>query len=168
MQRIRLLLPAAAVLLVGALVCLWVYSYVPRQWIVHDRRACVTYSVFRGDLWVVTEVIPPGLLAWCASREKQAMPQFLWCESERTESPAAFCNATVRLRVPIWPFTLLMLLLFAAGTWRWLPWCQRWRRKRAGLCTRCGYNVYGLTEARCPECGEPFGEARLQRGARGE
>jgi hypothetical protein len=29
-------------------------------------------------------------------------------------------------------------------------------RRRAGLCVRCGYNLTGLTVARCPECGTPF------------
>ena len=38
----------------------------------------------------------------------------------------------------------------------------RWRiivgsaKKRYPLCQRCGYNLTGLTEARCPECGIPF------------
>jgi hypothetical protein len=31
---------------------------------------------------------------------------------------------------------------------------RRWRRRRHGLCLRCGYNLTGLTEPRCPECGE--------------
>ena len=31
---------------------------------------------------------------------------------------------------------------------------RRWRRRRRGLCLRCGYNLTGLTEPRCPECGE--------------
>ena len=34
------------------------------------------------------------------------------------------------------------------------------RRRRRGLervqCHKCGYNLYGLTEPRCPECGTPF------------
>lgn len=28
-------------------------------------------------------------------------------------------------------------------------------------CTSCGYSLIGLTENRCPECGEPFDAARL-------
>ena len=28
-----------------------------------------------------------------------------------------------------------------------------------GHCQRCGYNLKGLTEARCPECGTPSGDA---------
>jgi hypothetical protein len=30
---------------------------------------------------------------------------------------------------------------------------RRWRRRRAGRCTRCGYPLTGLPEPRCPECG---------------
>ncbi len=31
---------------------------------------------------------------------------------------------------------------------------RRWRRRKRGLCVHCGYNLTGLTEPRCPECGE--------------
>ena len=31
---------------------------------------------------------------------------------------------------------------------------RRWRRRKHGLCIHCGYNLTGLTEARCPECGQ--------------
>ncbi len=31
---------------------------------------------------------------------------------------------------------------------------RRWRRRKHGLCIHCGYNLTGLTEPRCPECGE--------------
>ncbi len=42
--------------------------------------------------------------------------------------------------------------------WRFLPKFPR------GHCRRCGYNLKGLTEARCPECGARFERrAHLQR-----
>ena len=34
--------------------------------------------------------------------------------------------------------------------WRFVPKFPR------GHCRRCGYNLTGLTEARCPECGTEF------------
>ncbi len=37
-------------------------------------------------------------------------------------------------------------------------WLDRPRRPLAGHCRRCGYNLRGLTEARCPECGAGFEE----------
>jgi len=30
------------------------------------------------------------------------------------------------------------------------------RRRRAHQCTECGYDLWGLIEPRCPECGTPF------------
>jgi hypothetical protein len=35
--------------------------------------------------------------------------------------------------------------------------CNR-RKTPAGHCTVCGYCLTGLPEARCPECGTPFGK----------
>ncbi|HNQ23832.1 MAG TPA: hypothetical protein PKK06_12120 [Phycisphaerae bacterium] len=56
--------------------------------------------------------------------------------------------------VPFWAlFVVLMVqptVVFFRGPWR------RRRRRRHGQCIRCGYNLTGLTEPRCPECGLEF------------
>ncbi len=53
---------------------------------------------------------------------------------------------------PLWaPFILFAAyptLAFIRGPVR------RWRRRKRGLCIHCGYNLTGLTEPRCPECGQ--------------
>ncbi len=56
------------------------------------------------------------------------------------------------LRLPLW----LLLVLFALypivalirGPYR------RYRRRRKGLCVKCGYNLMGNVSGVCPECGE--------------
>lgn len=35
-------------------------------------------------------------------------------------------------------------------------WFRSYRRRRKGLCVNCGYNLTGLSEQRCPECGSQF------------
>ena len=53
-------------------------------------------------------------------------------------------------------FSLPLIYPFLAAAiptllvWRFVPKFPR------GHCRRCGYNLKGLTEARCPECGKPF------------
>lgn len=37
------------------------------------------------------------------------------------------------------------------------------RLRIVGYCQECGYNLKGLTEARCPECGTPFDETLLKK-----
>jgi hypothetical protein len=56
--------------------------------------------------------------------------------------------------VPFWALGLLFAfypsLALITGPIR------RRRRRRRGLCLRCGYNLTGLPEPRCPECGTAF------------
>ncbi|MBI4719143.1 MAG: hypothetical protein HY763_15185 [Planctomycetes bacterium] len=49
------------------------------------------------------------------------------------------------------PAVLTVLALYPAIAFFRGPWRRAGRRLR-GECTRCGYNLTGLTEPRCPEC----------------
>lgn len=42
-----------------------------------------------------------------------------------------------------------------------LRFLRQTRRDRSGFCDKCGYNLTGLTEPRCPECGKEFDHAGL-------
>ncbi len=59
----------------------------------------------------------------------------------------------LRLEFPCWAVFLLTsawpVIAFIRGPWR------RSGRRVRGLCLRCGYNLTGLVEPRCPECGTP-------------
>ena len=46
-------------------------------------------------------------------------------------------------------------------TWFWRHRCQRFLRQQLTasgipICLKCGYDLRGQTEPRCPECGTPF------------
>ncbi len=58
----------------------------------------------------------------------------------------------VRIGSPFWiPF--LVFGVYPAVTFVRGP-LRRWRRRRKGLCVRCGYNLRGNVSGVCPECGK--------------
>ena len=61
-------------------------------------------------------------------------------------------NVAVRIGV----FAFITYATFLFGLW---VGGRRRPRVRPGHCIRCAYNLTGLTEPRCPECGTPFGLA---------
>ena len=48
----------------------------------------------------------------------------------------------------------LVGLAILCGAWTY----KKVRSKYALRCTKCGYSLKGLTEPRCPECGELFNQ----------
>ena len=68
------------------------------------------------------------------------LPQFRYFIMSQAE------GRLVYLTVPL-P-SLLLLTLIATGLLWWLV-----RRYPSGFCQTCGYNLRGLPEPRCPECG---------------
>ena len=52
------------------------------------------------------------------------------------------------------PVSMPMLLFAAYPTIAFIRGpLRRWRRRRRGLCTKCGYDLTGNTTGVCPECG---------------
>ena len=47
-------------------------------------------------------------------------------------------------------YPFVAVLLPTLFVWWFVP------KHRPGHCQRCGYDLTGLTEPRCPECGQPF------------
>lgn len=82
--------------------------------------------------------------------------RFSTARAQWLPSVLTYCSGSMRMidvTMPLW----IPLFLFAV-----LPSCallkyhHHRRRRKPGLCVNCGYNLRGLTEARCPECGTPF------------
>ena len=56
--------------------------------------------------------------------------------------------------LPLWPLAMIF------GSTLWVTWkplrsYRRRKRKKLGLCLKCGYDLRGSKD-RCPECGEGF------------
>ena len=55
--------------------------------------------------------------------------------------------------VMVWAFGPAIMLLFL----------QAWRSRLSSKCQTCGYDLRGLPEPRCPECGRPFRPQDIRR-----
>jgi len=68
-----------------------------------------------------------------------------------TEYRFSRCTTQRSVTVPIWMLLLLFgsypLVAFIRGPMR------RYRRRKKGLCLKCGYNLMGNVSGTCPECG---------------
>lgn len=102
----------------------------------------IWFTAIRGGhgmrIEVIDEEFPDsfthGLLAFGASEDRFIVDRFPYVELSWTAT------------VPLW----LLVLLFWA--WPAMQLGRRRRRRRLGLCVRCGYDVRDCP-ARCPECG---------------
>ncbi|MCH7727176.1 MAG: hypothetical protein IH991_11960 [Planctomycetes bacterium] len=65
---------------------------------------------------------------------------------------SGYVGGMVRTIVPLWiptiAFAFYPTVAFIRGPLR------RWRRRRKGLCAKCGYNLTGNESGSCPECGQ--------------
>lgn len=95
-------------------------------------------------------------LAGCRWRQ-EAKPTQLHCAmgiSDATfESLATTDEFTRSVRFPCWApamlFSACPIMAFVRGPYR------RAARRAKGNCLKCGYDLTGLVEPRCPECGTP-------------
>ena len=60
-------------------------------------------------------------------------------------------SGTLFIRLPLW----IPVLCFRFPLYLALPFHRRRKRKKLGLCLKCGYDLRG-SEKRCPECGTGF------------
>lgn len=71
-------------------------------------------------------------------------------------------------------FGLIIIVSAAGGIWIGMAYVQRVKRyfrkvlveDGIPICIRCGYDLSGQTETRCPECGQPFSPGLLRKGNR--
>ncbi len=69
-----------------------------------------------------------------------------------------------RIRMPYWFFVVLLACYPAVALFRGPV--KAFARRRNGFCGRCGYDLSGLPDATCPECGLGFDRNRQERNHR--
>jgi hypothetical protein len=72
-----------------------------------------------------------------------------WALGKDSASNRALSSTSWRVVIPMWAMTVLSAILPIIGLARNM---QLRRRKRVGLCAKCGYDLRA-TPDRCPECG---------------
>jgi len=90
------------------------------------------------------------ILAWADKHHKL---YGAWPKTTSGEIVGASFHHYFFLEFPLWASTLIMLpwpvVAFVRGPWR------RAKHVADDRCLRCGYDLTGLVERRCPECGTP-------------
>lgn len=129
------------------LLAVWGASFVTRvRFVISSLDPYQNLAIESGAIryWNLNLVDPHGMQSrswWELGRAGSAA---LW-------TPRFWSDGWSRIiEIPLWLPVVVVALPTAL--------LQYWGRRRRvpGYCRRCGYNLTGLTDARCPECGEPF------------
>ena len=72
-----------------------------------------------------------------------------WLPELHRGPPSVLGHVQIPFWIPALAFASMLMLCY-------LPGRRRRKRKKLGLCLKCGYNLKGLTEPRCPECNTSF------------
>jgi hypothetical protein len=128
------------VLILYLLCALTIMTYAGTSLTVYDSAMNRQYSVFRGNLIVNRSTWLPAP----PSRFEFVTDRHAWFDLSG-------------LYINLWGVILaLTVILFSPGLYRRVTQAWTNRQARDPVCTKCGYNLTGLTESRCPECGTGF------------
>jgi len=149
-------------------------EYMPTYVYYHDEQHCIYFTSLRGHVRVgyiyrlahfkVPQIYDVEGWGWmgmgrmpdpiCAKEAPSLCPSY--CFGLLVSTQVQFGNGGIQaVAVPHW---LLFVLLAAYPTFSFVRGpLRRWRRKRAGTCLKCGYNLTGNESGICPECGAKHG-----------
>jgi len=100
-------------------------------------------GVSHGALWLDEINTPDRGGGWFFVENKATY--FIWWRRPRW---LRWTKST--LIIPLWIPMIIVAMPCAVAWW------QAFRRFAPGCCTQCGYDLTGLPEPRCPECGTGF------------
>lgn len=143
-KQLVIVVHCGVLLICAAMIMIVLLSFRRENPILIDRKTGCEYLVYRGTFVVETHSLPANMFPTSARFHlgRSSIPN--WSHFNR-----------IRFSFPLWVPSLL-LLTWGVYPFLFRPRYRRWRehqRQRRGLCVSCGYDLRGLPEPRCPECG---------------
>ena len=133
----------------------WAVSYgFPRYWFSTGNTALITgHYTLLWDGGVTYPSLSSSGFEWngCTPFKTQWLPKLTTIPRN-----AMYPQGALAMCIHLWIPTLLFGSLFYLCRPEYHV--RRRKRKKLGLCLKCGYNLTGLNELRCPECNTPFEE----------
>lgn len=115
-----------------------------------DRYLSLPTSVAWKTAWDDHHVL---LLVFDSARPLPYLPPYWRIPTCGNEEFLVIPGRDIGGRFPLWAPTALTACYPSVAL---IGVCRSRRRRRNGLCLNCGYNLTGLPEPRCPECGTKF------------
>jgi len=146
---IRTLLTIVSLLGLLLSVGAWAASFHGVWFLTHRAVYRVSYHSLRISWHLDASEYGPALVHGPSARG--SVPKRKWTPQIKVNSSGP--HAVVFVHVPLW----LPTICFAVLTVYLAPYSvyRRRKRKKLGLCLKCGYDLRGSKE-RCPECGTEF------------
>lgn len=136
-----------------------------------NGNSCFAFGYAQEDAWLVSAVAyPDGFVLVQHFRQNLTRHRGLWAKLSRAKiahrlSLRSLLPRKVRTMSRVvsgfrfhmgLPIVLFGMMSGHAVGW---PMLLRWRRRRQGLCLKCGYDLTGNITGRCSECGETLEHA---------
>ncbi len=148
MPRSRLRARRLSVLGGIAVALIAVATVISGSWYTGYGGKNVLFGVERGCFVTIVPGSSMQPTGWHAAWTREKWGLEWWPGIASASGGAAYTEFVIPLWIPA--------LVIAVPT---LVYWRRSRRHRAGYCKKCRYNLTGLTEPRCPECGTEFDPA---------
>ena len=158
--------------LIGLLlsVGLWGVSYLRISYVKGPRWNHLSHGALSfTHLYALVSFDPVRTIKFESKQEPRSVPGFWRCEGFRDFDTVWVPHFHIRrdadwgivwlIDIPLWmPFAVFAIRPALLG----LVGHRRRKRKKLGLCLKCGYDLRASRE-RCPECGEEFGSTNVER-----
>ena len=169
----RSILVVGVVSLAGVLISLLVLPEATARWIGFLFRSGITticqslFSSLAGELFRLLSLVPRIMVSVAAGIIIALVVGKRWILASWTFAVVLlFGDAIIPLRLWIdnLPYHLITLPVTPISSFAVLRLGRARSRRKEGRCEKCGYNLFGTLEPRCPECGTQILRHKISDG----